>query len=280
MFTATFFIVGENGQSNPDLVKRIVTDGHDIGNHSFTHPNMGQIPAGVTTVELNATQRLIQSLTGRGTTLFRAPISAMPSRRLPDEVEPIVEADKLGYITVGLHIDPDDWKLTNEDGSPRTADDFVRDVVAGVTNQTTDEDTRGQIVLLHDGGGDRAATLAALPKMIETLRSKDYKFVTVSQLAGIPQTTTMPFVAQNELMVTSADNLTFGLFWYFNRFIQWIFWLGIILGTRVCLSLQCSRGVRAIREKSRSMPIFSRLSRSLFQLLTRKKWSLKRSEVY
>lgn len=228
---ATFFIVGENGQENPDLIKRIVAEGHDIGNHSFTHPNMGEIPASVTTVELNATQRLIQSLTGRGTTLFRAPYFGDAEPQIASEVEPIVEANKLGYITVGLHVDPDDWKLKNDDGTTRTAADFTKEAVDGITTQSTEEDVRGQIVLLHDGGGDRSQTLAALPQIIDTLKAKGYKFVTVSQLANLPQTTTMPFVAENEQAVTSADNVTFGLIWYFNSFIKWIFWLGIILGT-------------------------------------------------
>ncbi|CAN5306272.1 glycosyltransferase [soil metagenome] len=251
---ATFFIVGMNGQDNPDLVKRIVAEGHDIGNHSFTHPNMGEIPRGVTTVELNATQRLLQSLTGRGTTLFRAPYFGDAEPQTADEVEPIVEAKKLGYIAVGLHIDPDDWQKPG-------ADEIAKRVIDGITNKTTDEDMRGQIVLLHDGGGDRAETLAALPKIIETLKAKGYKFVTVSQLAGISQDKTMPFVAANEKVVTTADNVTFGLFWYFNRFIQWIFWLGIILGTArlfiIALLAWHSRFNRKITADAKFQPFVS-----------------------
>lgn len=221
---ATFFIVGENGQENPGLLKRIVAEGHDIGNHSFTHPNMGEIPTGLTTVELNATQRLIESETGRGTTLFRAPYFGDAEPQTSDEVEPIVEAKKLGYIAVGLHVDPDDWQ------TPGT-DTIVQRVIDGVTSQTNDEDLRGQVVLLHDGGGDRSQTVEALPEIIENLRAKGYKFVTISQLAGIPQDKTMPFVASNEQVFTSADNVTFGLLWLFNRTVKWLFWLGIILGT-------------------------------------------------
>lgn len=221
---ATFFVVGSYGQENPGLIKRIVNEGHDIGNHSFTHPNLGEIPKGVTTVEINATQRLIQSLTGRSTTLFRAPYFGDAEPTTADEVEPIVEAKRLGYITIGLHIDPDDWQTpgTNE---------IVQRTVDGITNQTTDEDVRGQVVLLHDGGGDRSQTLAALPKIIETLRAKGYKFVTVSQLAGIPQEKTMPFVAENERTITNADNVAFGMFWFFDKTMKWLFWLGIVMGT-------------------------------------------------
>ncbi len=221
---ATFFIVGSYGQENPGLIKRIVSDGNDIGNHSFTHPNMGEIPTSVTTVELNATQRLIQSLTGRSTTLFRAPYFGDAEPQTPDEVEPIVEAKHLGYITVGLHIDPDDW------ATPGT-DVIARRVVDGITNQSNDEDIRGQVVLLHDGGGDRSQTVEALPKIIETLKAKGYQFVTISQLAGISQEKTMPLIAENQAVITRADDVTFGMFWFFDKTMKWLFWLGIVLGT-------------------------------------------------
>ncbi len=221
---ATFFVVGSYGQENPGLIRRIVNEGHDIGNHSFTHPNLGEIPNGVTTVEINATQRLIQSLTGRSTTLFRAPYFGDAEPTTADEVEPIVEAKKLGYITVGLHIDPDDWQ------TPGT-DEIVQRTVDGITNQTSDEDVRGQVVLLHDGGGNRSQTLAALPKIIETLQAKGYKFVTISQLAGLSQDKTMPFIAENERIITQANGMAFSMFWFFNKTMKWLFWLGIILGT-------------------------------------------------
>jgi cellulose synthase/poly-beta-1,6-N-acetylglucosamine synthase-like glycosyltransferase/peptidoglycan/xylan/chitin deacetylase (PgdA/CDA1 family)/spore germination protein YaaH len=221
---ATFFVVGSYGQENPGLIRRIVSEGHDIGNHSFTHPNLGEIPNNVTTVEINATQRLIQSLTGRSTTLFRAPYFGDAEPTTADEVEPIVEARQLGYITIGLHIDPDDWQ------TPGT-DEIVKRTVDGITNKTTDEDVRGQIVLLHDGGGDRSQTLAALPRIIETLRAKGYKFVTVSQLAGLSQEKTMPFVAENERIITQADSMAFSMFWFFDKTMKWLFWLGIVLGT-------------------------------------------------
>lgn len=220
---ASFFVVGSYGQENPDLIRRIVNEGHDIGNHSFTHPNMGGIPASVTALELNSTQRLIQSLTGRGTTLFRAPYFGDAEPQTADEVEPIVEAKKLGYIAVGLHIDPDDWQ------TPGT-DEIVQRVIDGVTNQSSDEDVRGQIVLLHDGGGNRQQTLDALPRIIETLRAKGYKFVTVSQLAGLSQEKTMPLVASHETTITQADDVAFSIFWYVTQAMKWLFTLGIILG--------------------------------------------------
>jgi hypothetical protein len=70
---ATFFIIGKNGQAYPDLLRQIVNQGHEIGNHTFTHPNLGEMPLRVTELELTATQRLIESVVGRSTVLFRPP---------------------------------------------------------------------------------------------------------------------------------------------------------------------------------------------------------------
>jgi cellulose synthase/poly-beta-1,6-N-acetylglucosamine synthase-like glycosyltransferase/peptidoglycan/xylan/chitin deacetylase (PgdA/CDA1 family)/spore germination protein YaaH len=220
---ATFFIIGEYGQENPALVKRIVADGHDIGNHSYTHPNLGEMPGGVTDLELNATERLIESLTGRSTILFRPPYFGDAEPTTSDEVEPIVRAKRLGYLTVGLHVDPDDW------ATPGT-DEIVKRTVEGITSTSTDFDERGQIVLLHDGGGDRSQTVAALPRIIEQLRARGYRFVTVSQLAGLTQAQTMPAVHESHDFFARADAVTFYALSTGGRIIRWTFIIGIILG--------------------------------------------------
>src|SRR5436189_73834 len=108
---ATFFIIGKNGQAYPDLVRRIVNEGHEIGNHTYTHPNLGEIPLSLTGLELNATQRLIESLVGRSTVLFRPPYFGDAEADKPEEVEPAIRAKELGYLMIGVRIDPDDWRL-------------------------------------------------------------------------------------------------------------------------------------------------------------------------
>src|SRR5262245_38283603 len=120
---ATFFVIGKKGQAYPDLLRRIVNEGHEIGNHTFTHPNLGEIPGRITELELNATQRLIESLTGRSTVLFRPPYFGDAEADTPEEVEPAIRAQKLNYIMVGLRIDPGDW-------TPGvTADEIVQRIV-------------------------------------------------------------------------------------------------------------------------------------------------------
>lgn len=225
---ACFFIVGENGQANPGLIKRIVEEGHEIGNHSFTHPNLGEVPRQVTDLELNTTQRFIESITGRSTRLFRAPYFGDAEPRTPDEVEPTVQAQNLGYISVGLHLDPDDWKLTNDDGSPHTADQIVDEVLKAAANKTPEE--RGNIVLLHDSGGDRSATVQALPRIIDELRQRGYQFTTISDLAGITLEQAMPTVREDQSFYTKSDAYVFYSISVLGWLMKWTFLIGIILG--------------------------------------------------
>jgi cellulose synthase/poly-beta-1,6-N-acetylglucosamine synthase-like glycosyltransferase/peptidoglycan/xylan/chitin deacetylase (PgdA/CDA1 family)/spore germination protein YaaH len=218
---ATFFIIGENGQANPGLVRRIVAEGHDIGNHTFTHPNLGEIPSTITDFELNATERLIESLTGRSTLLFRPPYFGDAEPTTPDEVEPIERAKQLGYVTVGLHVDPDDW------AKPGTSE-IVRRTIEGVTS--TDPEQRGQVVLLHDGGGDREQTVEALPAIIHELKAHGYRFVTVSELAGLTRNQTMPPVKERGGFLARADQVSFYALALGGWGLHWLFLIGILLG--------------------------------------------------
>ena len=243
---ASFFIVGENGETNPSLVRRIVDEGHDIGNHSFTHPNLGEVSSTVTELELNTTQRLIESLTGRSTRLFRAPYFGDAEPRTPDEVEPTALAQRLGYISVGLHIDPDDWKLYDDDGKRRTADELVKQTIDGASITTAEE--RGQIVLLHDAGGDRSETVKALPQIIDELRNRGYKFVSVSELAGLTTDQAMPLVPQDKKFFANADSVFFYAVSMAGWLMKWLFLIGIIFGlARVAII-----GVLAFRQYLRS----------------------------
>ncbi|MCM3870428.1 MAG: glycosyltransferase [Pyrinomonadaceae bacterium] len=218
---ATFFIIGANGQANPEILRRIVDEGHDIGNHTYTHPNLGEVPGRVTDFELNATQRLIESVTGRGTILFRPPYFGDAEPATPDEVDPIVRATRLGYLTIGLRVDPGDW------ASPGT-NVIVQRTIAGVTE--TNPDRRGQVVLLHDSGGDRQQTVDALPQIIQELRARKFRFVTVSQLAGLTRDQTMPTVPGGQELVTRANAVTFSGLSLGEWLLHWIFGIGILFG--------------------------------------------------
>ncbi len=219
---ATFFVIGKNGQAYPDLVRRTMNEGHELGNHTFTHPNLGEIPWRLTDLELNATQRLIESLTGRSTVLLRPPYFGDAEADKPEEVEPAYRAQELGYIIVGLRIDPDDWQL------PVTADEIVDRTLKRALD--TNPETRGQVVLLHDSGGDRKATVEALPRIIHELRSRGFKFVLTSELAGISRDQAMPPISSKQSLYTQADSLAFFALSTGGWLLQWIFLLGILLG--------------------------------------------------
>lgn len=225
---ATFFIVGQNGQANPGLIKRIYAEGHEIGNHSFTHPNLGEVPRRITDLEVNATQRLIESLTGHSTRLFRAPYFGDAEPRTPDEIEPTIQAQDLGYISVGLHLDPDDWKLKNDDGTPHTADQMVEEVIKQAAIKTPEE--RGEVVLMHDSGGDRSATIEALPKIIHELRAQGYEFTTIADLANMTPEDVMPVVPEDQSFYSRADAYVFYGVSIAGWLMKWLFLVGIILG--------------------------------------------------
>src|SRR5262249_32400009 len=92
-------------------------------------------------------------------------------------------AQSMGYLSVGLHVDPNDWQRP-------PADVIVQRSIEQVTDPNPD--IRGHVILLHDSGGDRSETIAALPKLIDALRAKGYNFVTVSELAGLSRDQVMP----------------------------------------------------------------------------------------
>ena len=180
---ATFFVTGANILGQPELVRRIVAQGSELGNHSTTHAELGRLPEAAIRLELNATQRLVESYSGRSMRLFRAPYLGDADPDKESEIRVARIAADMGYLTVGLNVDPLDWKAT-------TAQNIVARTLAQVAQDSPTHSTR--IVLLHDSGGDRSATIAALPHIISQLRARGFELVTVSRLAGIDRDAAMP----------------------------------------------------------------------------------------
>ncbi len=218
---ATFFVIGQNALQHPALLNRIIADGGEIGNHTYTHPNLANAGASETLLELNATQRLVEAYTGRSMTLFRAPYFGDAEPTTVDELGPALEAQKAGYTVVGLHIDPNDWQRPGADAIVRS----VIDQIHAATPANT-----GNVVLLHDGGGDRAQTVAALPRIIATLKAEGYSFVTASQLAGVSPAQAMPPVVGQDLWAVRTDVAIFILLAGLAALLAWIFYLAICLG--------------------------------------------------
>jgi cellulose synthase/poly-beta-1,6-N-acetylglucosamine synthase-like glycosyltransferase/peptidoglycan/xylan/chitin deacetylase (PgdA/CDA1 family)/spore germination protein YaaH len=216
---ATFFVIGENAEAYPQLVQRIVAEGHDVGNHTFTHPNLSDTPGPAVELELNATQRLFQALTGRSLRLFRPPYLGDAEPSDESDLQPVELAQDLGYITVGMHVDPVDWEL------PGTKAILQRTLAAV---HSKNPDIRGNIILFHDAGGDRSQTVAALPKVIDTLRGQGYRFVSVAQLAGLTRAQAMPRLPITATLI--MDRVVFLALSWTGLILYYCFLAAIFLG--------------------------------------------------
>ena len=176
---ATFFVIGKNAIAYPELVKRMFDEGHDVGNHTYSHRNLLAEAGAPIELELTAAQRVIESVLGRHTILFRPPYA---SRHLLSESEApsvIEKAANLGYLTISANVDPSDWVVKK-----------ASQIAQSAIDQTNAE--FGQIVLLHDSGGDRNPTISALPNIIDTLAAKGFQFVPVHRLLGKTRDDVMP----------------------------------------------------------------------------------------
>ncbi len=218
---ALFFVIGLNADLHPGLLERIVREGHEIGNHSFTHPDSSAISKQQFRLELNATERLFEARLGRRSLLFRPPYAEDVEPETPDQVEPLVLTSSRGYYTIGIGIDPGDWRNPGVDQIVESTLDMARNGA-------------GHVVLLHDSGGDRSQTIAALPRVIDGLRSEGFAIVPISKLLGVGRDVVMPKVPEGErasLLVVDAGFLALGAM---NGVLQVLFIVGLVLG---CLRL-------------------------------------------
>lgn len=225
---ATFFIIGQNAELHPDLLHRIWADGHEVGNHTFTHPNLAAVSPRRAQLEINATQRVIEAELGRSTVLFRPPYNADAEPATADEVTPIVRAARLGYVTVGETLDPEDWQLLTEDSTATARLRTGRDIADAVLEQV--HTFRGNAVLLHDGGGDRSRTVDAIRILIPELKREGYRFVTVSALSGLNRDQVMPVLGKRDRALRGFDRATFDAAFVVQTFLYWAFLTAIGLG--------------------------------------------------
>ncbi|SET54471.1 Peptidoglycan/xylan/chitin deacetylase, PgdA/CDA1 family [Oceanobacillus limi] len=165
---ATFFLMGARAKAYPELVARIIEEGHIIGNHTYWHPNLVE-QADIATLEreVNHTEETLAELSGYRTKLFRAPYGFLYN----DLVEKLAEMD---YTIVGWSVDSLDWQ--------ETPPEVIASNVIGNIHP-------GAIILMHDGAewdGDRTNTILSLQQIIPELIGQGYRFTTIPDLLNIP----------------------------------------------------------------------------------------------
>ena len=242
---ATFFIVGENALTQRPLLERMVAEGHEVGSHTYTHPNLANVSEGQVRFELNTTQRLFQAFTGRSLRLFRAPYFGDAEPTTADEIVPALEAQQRGYVSVGLHVHPGDWKRP---GTQSIIDNTIAAVESGTPERSQN------IILLHDAGGNRAQTVAALPVIIERLRAAGYSFVSASTLAGLSRDMAMPPISAGDRLAAMADLTVFSLMGGIVVGLRWLFGIAITIGILRALTLSALALIQARREARQVFP--------------------------
>ena len=155
---ATFFVIGENAVQHPEILQRAVREGHEIGNHTWSHPNLAKMSEENVRSQIKRTEETITGAIGSRPTLFRPPYGSLTAR------EKHFIHDELGYEIILWEVDPLDWK----EPGPNI-----------VSSRILKETRPGSIVLSHD---IHAQTIQAMPATLTELEAKGFKCVTVSEL--------------------------------------------------------------------------------------------------
>jgi cellulose synthase/poly-beta-1,6-N-acetylglucosamine synthase-like glycosyltransferase/peptidoglycan/xylan/chitin deacetylase (PgdA/CDA1 family)/spore germination protein YaaH len=222
---ATFMVIGEEAQNNIDLIQREYRDGFEIGNHTYTHPNIAEIAPWQVHEELNWTERLFAAEIGVEPLFFRPPYSIDQEPDTNEQAAPAYKIQQMGYTIIGDKIDTNDWN-EHPHKSPQEITDSVLEQIQAMKAQSW---MRGSIILMHDGGGNRSATVAALPLLITTMRAKGYKFVQVSDLMGKTRAQVMPPIPPRLRWQARFDWVAFLLFSFFSHFLVDVFFVGDVL---------------------------------------------------
>ncbi|MBS1814520.1 MAG: glycosyltransferase [Acidobacteria bacterium] len=220
-----FFMIGEEAQNNVGVMQRVYREGHEIGNHTYTHPDISEISHRQVDLQLNLTERLFAAKLGVQPLYFRPPYSIDQEPDTNDQAAPVQRVQRNGYVVIGDKIDTDDW-----DEHPRKSpQEITQSVLDQLEMMKTKPWMRGSIILMHDGGGNRQPTVDALPMLITTLRAKGYELVPVSELLGKTRAQVMPPLTRKQRWQATVDSVAFFVLATLNAFIVGVFFVGDIL---------------------------------------------------
>ena len=209
-----FFVVGARVLQDPDLLVRMVDEGHEIGSHTFSHPRMDQVSRTRGELEHSMMRKLIAGYAGHDTRLYREPFSRAGGPIEETRVASIAAAQADGAIIAGMDIVPKDWVGMN-----------AGEIVAYVVSEV--EKGAGNVLLFHDGGGDRTETVKALPVLIAELEAKGYEFTSLAGLLGTTRDTLMP---ASESLWPGLDKVSFDVMSGTWAWLVSVFWVVLAMG--------------------------------------------------
>ncbi|MGA2050411.1 MAG: glycosyltransferase [Terracidiphilus sp.] len=221
----TFFLIGAEAAENIGLMQRIAREGNEIGNHTYTHPDISEISQQQTDLQIKLTERLFASKLNVQPLYFRPPYDIDEEPETDDQAAPIVPIQNEGYIVIGSKIDTNDWK----EHPRKSPQEIAQSVLDFLQMMKTKPQFRGSVILMHDGGGDRSVTVAALPVLIDTLRAHGYTIVPVSALMGKTTADVMPKLTPIQFLRALPDSVAFSGVQIVGRFIVLVFFIGDIL---------------------------------------------------
>jgi cellulose synthase/poly-beta-1,6-N-acetylglucosamine synthase-like glycosyltransferase/peptidoglycan/xylan/chitin deacetylase (PgdA/CDA1 family)/spore germination protein YaaH len=222
----TFMMIGSEAAENVGVMKRVFREGHEIGNHTYTHPDISDIPPRQLDLEVKLTERLFASKLGVQPLYFRPPYDIDEEPDTDLEAQPVEQLQRDGYTIIGNKIDTDDW---NDRPRSRTPQEITAAVLSQLERMKTKPQFRGSIILMHDGGGNRQATVNALPVLIDALRAHGYTIVPVSALMGKTTADVMPGLTFWEYMQSIPDSVAFSGVSLVVNFIVYVFFVGDVL---------------------------------------------------
>jgi cellulose synthase/poly-beta-1,6-N-acetylglucosamine synthase-like glycosyltransferase/peptidoglycan/xylan/chitin deacetylase (PgdA/CDA1 family)/spore germination protein YaaH len=221
----TFMLIGAEAAENVGLMKRVVREGHEIGNHTYTHPDISEISSRQLDFEVKVTERLYASKLGIQPLYFRPPYDIDEEPDTDDQAAPVEHIQQDGYTIIGSKLDTNDWN----EHPHKTPDEMVQLILGQLETMKVKPQFRGSIILMHDGGGDRSATVAALPVLIDSLRARGYTLVPVSALMGKTTADVMPPLTFRQYLRALPDSIAFSSVALVAKFIFYVFFIGDIL---------------------------------------------------
>jgi len=238
---ATFFVLGGHTVRHPGLVRRLREQGFELGNHSFSHVDLAARPSWLGRLEVTLTETAVAGAAGVRPRVVRPPYSSTVAAVTDEQERALAEVARDGRVIALSELDGRDW---------------ARPGVGAIVRAASPRGRRGGVLLMHDGGGDRSQTVAALEQLVPRLRRRGFRFVTTSELAGIPHSAAeLPASGAQQLRGRALVGALTVARWLTNFFTGLLVVIGALTLLRLLLTLVFARRhARESRERGPADP--------------------------